>query len=81
MTLRQRNFLKALDAGVQTGLSRQKTLEQYRLGNSANVARVKRSLAEKDLIELVGTDRLVIADPVFKLWLNQRFWNATDGFR
>lgn len=77
LTLRQRNFLKALDDGVQTGFTRQKTLEQYRLGNSANVARVKKSLIEKALIALVDTDRWVITDPVFRLWLRQRFWCAT----
>lgn len=77
LTLRQRNFLKALDDGVQAGFTRQKTLEQYRLGNSANVARVKKSLIEKALIALVDTDRWVTTDPVFRLWLRQRFWCAS----
>lgn len=76
LTLRQKNFLKALGAGVESGFSKQKTLEQYQLGNSASVARVKKSLIEKDLISFEGTDRLIIADPVFKLWLNKRFWNT-----
>ena len=76
LTLRQKNFLKALGAGVKSGFSKHKTLEQYQLGNSAAVARVKKSLIEKDLIALEGTDQLVIVDPVFKLWLNKRFWNT-----
>lgn len=76
LTLRQKNFLKALGAGVKSGFSKHTTLEQYQLGNSAAVARVKKSLIEKDLIALEGTDQLVIADPVFKLWLNKRFWNT-----
>ena len=76
LTLRQKNFLKALGAGVESGFSKQKVLEQYQLGSSAAVSRAKKSLIEKDLIALEGTDRLVIADPVFKLWLNKRFWNT-----
>ena len=44
------NFLKALCDGVTSGFSEQKILKHYGLLNSANVARVKGSLIEKELV-------------------------------
>lgn len=74
LTMRQKNFLLALTRGVQKGLSTQAVIETYGLGNSAGVVRVKKSLMEKDLIDVDALAGISIADPVFKLWLKTRFW-------
>lgn len=63
-------------SALEGGFSEQKNLERYRLGNSASVTRVKKSLIAKDLVTIEDNGWLVIADPVFKLWLNKRFWNV-----
>lgn len=74
LTMRQKNFLLAVTRGVQKGLSTQAVIDEYGLGNSAGVVRVKKSLMEKDLIDVDALAGISIADPVFKLWLKTRFW-------
>ncbi len=74
LTEKQINFLKALVDGVQEGFSNKETLAEYRLGNSANVARVKKSLIDKDLITAVGIGKVELADPILGLWLKERVW-------
>lgn len=76
LTFRQKNFPRAMCSALEGGFSEQKNLERYRLGNSASVTRVKKSLIAKDLVTIEDNGWLVIADPVFKLWLNKRFWNV-----
>ena len=76
LTFRQKNFPRAMCSALEGGFSEQKNSERYRLGNSASVTRVKKSLIAKDLVTIEDNGWLVIADPVFKLWLNKRFWNV-----
>ena len=64
----QLNFLKALAQGVNTGLSSKEVMDQYQLGSSANVAIVKKSLSQKELIDTEGR-KTFLADPVMGIWL------------
>lgn len=66
----QINFLKALANGVSNGFSSQHILQQYRLGSSANITRLKTALQQKELIE-IENGNIYIADPVFKLWFKK----------
>lgn len=66
----QINFLKALANGVSNGFSSQQILQQYRLGSSANITRLKTALLQKELIE-IENGNISISDPVFKLWFKK----------
>jgi len=70
----QMNFLHAISDGITTGFSRQEVLGKYRIGTSANINRLKKSLAERDLIETTTANHIEISDPVLKLWLRRRIW-------
>ena len=76
LTRLQMNFLKALCDGVTSGFSEQKILKHYGLLNSANVARVKGSLIEKDLVVVESRGMVEMADPILALWLKRRVWKA-----
>jgi len=49
------------------------TLEAYQLGSSSNVARIKQSLENKDIID-TGNCESVFVDPVFREWLRIRYF-------
>ena len=78
LTRLQMNFLKALCDGVTSGFSEQKILKHYGLLNSANVARVKGSLIEKDLVVVESRGMVEMADPILALWLKRRVWKASS---
>ncbi len=75
LTKLQKNFLRVLYDGLINGFSEQKTLQKYRLTNSATVAHVKKSLTAKNPVIFEGTSHPAIADPVFKFWLKKSFRN------
>ena len=68
----QMNFLRALVDGVENEFTSQEVLNKYNLGSSANVSAIKRALIKKELIE-VENKKVILTDPVMKLWLTQSF--------
>lgn len=72
----QMNFLRAIANGVHTSFSQQSVLTQYRLGTSANIMRLKKSLSEKDLIETTSPNHIDYSDPILCLWLKKRVWKV-----
>lgn len=70
----QMNFLRAIADGVHTSFTQQSVLNKYRLGTSANVTRLKKALAEKDLVETTSPNYMEFCDPILCLWLRQRVW-------
>jgi len=42
-------------------------MNKFRLGSSANVSKLKKTLIERELIEINGKDAEFL-DPVFELW-------------
>lgn len=72
----QMNFLHALADGVHTGFSQQEVLNKYRYGTSANINRIKKSLMERDMIDITRPHHIEISDPILKLWLKRRIWNG-----
>ena len=64
----QLNFLKCIVNGVNNEFTSAKILKQYKLGSSANVSRLKKSLEQKELIDISGKN-VTLTDPVFSLWL------------
>ena len=67
----QLNFLKAVCSGVHSGFSSEKVLSQWNIGTKSNVAVLKKSLMENELIE-EREEGIYMADPVFELWLRER---------
>lgn len=70
----QMNFLRAIADGVHTSFTQQSVLNKYRLGTSANVTRLKKALAEKDLVETTSPNYIDFCDPILNLWLKKRVW-------
>lgn len=70
----QVNFLAALIDG-KTMLSSKKILENYKLGTSANVSRIKSALINKEIIDdQSGT--IEILDPIFAIWLKKFYFKS-----
>jgi hypothetical protein len=61
------NFLKAVIENQQQ-LSSKKTIDQYRLGTSANVIRIRKALMDKEIIDDMGKG-LFLLDPMYAYWL------------
>jgi len=68
----QINFLKAIIDGVSE-FSTQDNLRKYRLGSSANISKIKKTLSNREIIDIIGTD-IEILDPIFKLWLIENYF-------
>ena len=68
----QVNFLKALISGV-TQFSAKEMLNEYKLGTSANVSRIKKALENKEIIDLF-TGEVIILDPMYHYWLKTDYY-------
>lgn len=67
----QINFLSALVDGIQN-FSSIKIMQNYKLGTSGNVSKVKKVLTEKEIITIEG-NLITFLDPVLKLWFVNSF--------
>lgn len=70
LTSLQINFLRAISDGIHTGFSRMEILENYKLGTSANITRVRKSLEDRELID-ISHESITFNDPVFQLWFKK----------
>ena len=70
LTIHQMNFLRAISDGIHDKFSSASVIQQYRLGSSANVISVKKSLLQRDLI-MEQNKKLYFSDPVLGLWLKE----------
>lgn len=64
----QINFLLAMSDGIQSEFSRKEMLTRYDLGTAANITRLKKSLEDKDLID-IEAKKITFNDPVFAHWI------------
>jgi len=71
LTAKQLGLLRAVLAG-EAELTAAATIQRYRLGTSANVARMKAALAARELIDVTGS-QVEVLDPVFAHWLRTRY--------
>ena len=78
LTTPQVNFLKMLIEG-ETRYSTRDNIEKYRLGSSANVSRIRRSLIDKEIIE-EQDHALLILDPMYANWLRNYYftWDTSN---
>ena len=70
LTVKQISFLYAVAAG-ETNFSSKEILKKYDLGTSANIKNLRNATLEKDLIDLLPNNQLVMQDPVFERWLKE----------
>ena len=66
------NFLRAIVNGTHSEFSSRETIERYQLGSSANVSIIKKSLIDKELID-ISRSQVYIPDPVMEEWLRREF--------
>lgn len=71
LTSRQINLLNAIIAGEEK-LTSQRVLKNYKLGTSANALKVKRSLHDKEVLDIVGKT-ITFNDPLYKYWLENDY--------
>ena len=74
LTTPQLNYLRALLNGV-TRFTTMDTIRRFNLGSSAHVKRMTSALENKEVLDFVGKDTEWI-DPLFKIWLEERFWGG-----
>jgi uncharacterized protein len=72
LTNYQINLLKALLEGVKQ-FSSKDTLENYNLGTSPNINRIKKALESKEIID-IRSNELTLLDPMYKSWLETRYF-------
>lgn len=72
LTNSQINFLKALIDGVKK-FSSKETLNEYKIGTSANVLKVKKALENKEIIDIQGSN-ISLLDPMYKSWLETQYF-------
>ena len=68
----QLNFLKAI-LSEATQLSSRDTIQEFGLGTSANVLRVKQALISKEIIDMQG-DIIEFIDPMFRYWIKKYYF-------
>lgn len=72
LSISQLGLLRACLAGEKQ-LSSQATLKKYRMGTSGNVSRLKKSLADRDILDFQG-DVIVFQDPGYAYWLKECYF-------
>jgi len=72
LTAKQLSFLKAMLEGNQK-LYSNAIRNEYQLGSSSNVARIKQSLENKEII-YTGKLESVFTDPIFRQWLRKSYF-------
>jgi len=69
----QHQLLKAILAGEKQ-LSSQHTLTKYNLGTSAVISRLRKSLLEREIIDITTKNEIEMQDPMFKAWLKKIYF-------
>ena len=70
LTALQISFLHAIADGVHDRFSRKETISKYKLSTSANISRLKKSLEQKELID-ISPKMITFNDPVFRIWFKK----------
>lgn len=74
LTSTQVNYLRAVINNIEH-LSSAETIEEYNLGTSANIARIKSALIRKDIID-IQEKKVEFLDPVYKEWLKKDYFSS-----
>ena len=74
LTNYQLNFLKAL-CNKESSFTSKQVLDDYYLGTSTNVSRIKVALQNKEIIDILGKE-IGLNDPLFEIWLKRRYFTS-----
>jgi uncharacterized protein len=72
LTNSQINFLNALLSEVAQ-FSSKETMAEFNMGTSANVVKIKKTLENKEIIDIRGSE-ITLLDPMYKSWLKNRYF-------
>jgi hypothetical protein len=70
LTSYQLNFLRAVLSGQTSDFGKKDIRDNFNLGSSSNITRLRSTLTDKELIELTANG-YIIGDPVLRLWLKR----------
>ena len=73
----QLNFLKAL-CNKETAFTSSRVLKDYDLGTSPNITRIKASLQNHEIIDVLGKS-INFNDPLFEIWLKKRYFRFSQS--
>lgn len=66
----QMNMLRAIASDIHEGFTSKNVLDDFRLGTKSNIAKVQKTLIDRDLVER-RENGIFISDPVFKKWFKR----------
>jgi len=72
LSINQLSYLVALSKGVEN-LSSKDVLNQYELGTSANVSKIRKALINKEIID-INHNQPEFTDPFFRIFLQSNFY-------
>ena len=72
LTNYQLNFLKAL-CNKESSFTSQAVLQEYNLGTSTNISRIKTALQNYEIVDILGK-QINFNDPMFEIWLKKRYF-------
>ncbi len=70
LTAYQLNFLRAISDGINSAFTTQKVISNYKLGSSANVGKIKKSLIEQEIIT-ENNKTYFFSDPIMQIWFKK----------
>ncbi|HCC71526.1 MAG TPA: ATPase [Bacteroidales bacterium] len=73
LSTKQINFLRAVTNNEEQVTS-QDVLKEYNLGTSANVVKIKRTLHDREIIDIIGK-KVEFMDPLYKYWLREYYFD------
>ena len=73
LSMKQINFLNAL-VNKEEKITSQNTLRKYKLGTSANVIKMRRTLHDREIIDVIEK-KIEFMDPLYKYWLKNYYFN------
>lgn len=73
LSMKQISFLNAL-VNKEEKVTSQSILKKYDLGTSANVIKIRRTLHDREIIDIIGK-KIEFMDPLYKYWLENHYFN------
>ncbi|RLD34973.1 MAG: ATPase, partial [Bacteroidetes bacterium] len=73
LSMKQISFLNAL-VNNEEKVTSQSTLKKYNLGTSATVIKMRRTLHDREIIDIIGKKNEFM-DPLYKYWLKKYYFN------
>jgi len=73
LSMKQISFLNAL-VNKEEKITSQSILMKYKLGTSANVIKMRRTLHDREILDVIGK-KIEFMDPLYKYWLKKYYFN------